>query len=106
MGLTGKIVFCKKTCEDKLHYSMFTKRVPASVIDEVDEALKSLETDGTIDKILAVYKQTKNRLQRLHFNALCCRPMNIMNQPKIHFHSATECRGIKGIRTGVFLTYS
>jgi len=49
MGLTGKLVFCKKTCKDKLHYSMFTKRVPASVIDEVNEALKSLETDGTIN---------------------------------------------------------
>jgi len=35
---------------------MFTKRVPASVIDEADKALQSLETDGTIDKILAAYK--------------------------------------------------
>jgi hypothetical protein len=106
MGLTGKIVFCKKTYEEKFHYSMFTKRVPASVIDEADKALKSLETDGTIGKILAADKQTKNPLQRQHFHALRCRPMTIMNQTKSHFHSATECSGINGIRTGVFLTYS
>jgi len=51
MGLTGKLSFCKKPYEEKFHYSMFIKRVPASVIDEVDKALKSLETEGTLLKI-------------------------------------------------------
>ncbi|GEM_PF-1869684 len=54
-GLTDKIVLTKNTYKEDPNYVLFSKNISPQVMTEIENALSTLDNNGTLKKLLALY---------------------------------------------------